>query len=529
MNRLRNPSRLYVRRTAFGAAILVLCYSCLVLSVATASAALPGIDEKDTRRIVVLAAEDCLRIALESNLDISISRYAPLISEADITRAEGEFDPVWSLGFLEREEKTPTTAQFRAFGVPLDSLWDKRTSVDTALQGKIPTGTTYSLDFVSVRSESTFTEFRNAEPEYDGSAQLALTQPLLKNFGLDVNLTMTRIARNNKDMSEEQLAATVMNTLSLVLDAYWDLVFARGNLDVARQSLKNARTLLEQNRLRVEVGAAAPIEVRQAEAAVKRREAEVVSAIAAIRQAEDALKLLFNVQEDSELWDEAIVPADQPIIVERALAENSSFETALQKRPELIQAKKALENSEMLARLNKNGLLPSVDLTGSYGFNALRSRFDDEVDYLARGDDWKFSYGVVGQIPLGNRFAKGTYLRSKYEADKQQLSIRQLEQIIRLEVRSAIRQIETNRKLVDTNRIATKLQERALEDEEKRRKVGASTSYRVLEFEAELALAKSLELQALVDYRKALISLDRAEGTILERHNIEFVSSKQGE
>jgi outer membrane protein TolC len=526
MNRLRYPMRQCVRKTAFGAAILVLCHSCLVPSVATASATLPGIDEEDTRRMVVLAAEDCLSMALENNLDISISKYDPLISEADVTLAEGDFDPIWSLGFLEREEKTPTTAQFKAFGVPLDSLWDKRTTVDTALQGKIPTGTAYSLDFASVRSESTFTEFRDADAEYDGSAELALTQPLLKNFGLGVNLTRTRIARNNTDISEEQVAVTVMDTLSQVLSAYWDLVFARGNLDVARQSLKNARTLLEQNRLRLEVGAAAPIEVNQAEAAVKRREAEVVSAIAAIRQAEDALKLLLNVQEDSELWDEAIVPEDEPIMIEKTLDENTSFEKALQKRPELVQAKKFLENSEMLARLNRNGMLPSIDLTGSYGFNSLRSRFDHEVEYLVRGDDWKFSYGVVGRIPLGNRLAKGTYLRSKYEADKRRLSIRQLEQIIRLEVRSAIRQIETNGKLVDTNRAATKLQERALEDEEKRRKAGASTSYLVLEFEAELALAKSLELQALVDFRKALISLDRAEGTILEHHNIEIVSGE---
>jgi outer membrane protein len=178
--------------------------------------------------------------------------------------------------------------------------------------------------------------------------------------------------------------------------------------------------------------------------------------------------------------------------------------------------------------LNRNALLPSINLTGSYGFNSLRTSFSRELDYLARGDDWKFSYGVVGTIPVGNRLARGTYLRSRYETDKTRLSIRRLQQAIRLEVRSAIRQIETNKELVETNRIATKLQERALEDEKKRHKAGVSTSYRVLEFEADLALAKSLELQALVDYRKALISLDRAEGTTLERNNIEFVSSEQG-
>jgi len=260
---------------------------------------------------------------------------------------------------------------------------------------------------------------------------------------------------------------------------------------------------------------------------VKRREAEVISAIAAIRDAEDRLKLLLDVHEDATLWGDSIVPADKPLMIMRSLDEELSYKGALEKRPELVQAEKGLENSEMLVRLNRNALLPTIDLQGSYGFNSLRGNFNDEVDYLTRGDDWKFFYGVVGRIPVGNRFAKGAYVRSRYEREKAQLAIRKLEQAVRLEVRTAIRQVETNRQLVETNAIATKLQERALEDEKKRYEVGVSTSYRVLEFEEDLARARCNELRALVDYRKALISLDRAEGAILERYNIEFVSTEE--
>jgi outer membrane protein TolC len=315
-----------------------------------------------------------------------------------------------------------------------------------------------------------------------------------------------------------------MDTVSQVLGAYWDLVFARENLGVARQSLRNARDLVEQNKLRVEVGTAASIEVRQAEAGVKKREAEVISAIALIRDAEDVLKLMLNVHENTELWSQAVVPADKPTLIMRALDEDLSYATALQKRPELAQARKGVENSEVLVRLNRNALLPTINLQGSYGFNSLRNGFNEEVDYLVRGDDWKFFYGVVGMIPVGNRLAKGQYLQSQYERDKMQLAVRKVQQTIRVDVRSAIRRVETNSKLVETDAVATKLQERALEDEKKRYEVGVSTSYRVLEFEEDLARAKSNELKALVDYRKALIALDRAEGVILDRHNVEFVS-----
>jgi outer membrane protein TolC len=362
--------------------------------------------------------------------------------------------------------------------------------------------------------------------EYRGTAELTLSQPLLNGFGLAVNLAQIRIARNNKNISEEQLTLTVIDTASQVLSAYWDLVFAREILVVARQSLRNARDLLEQNRLRVEVGTAAPIEVRQAEAGVKRREADVISAIAAIRDAEDRLKLLLDVHEDIALWGESIVPVDKPLMIMRSLDEALSYKAALEKRPEFVQAEKGLENSEMLVRVGKNALLPTIDVQGSYGFNALRGSFEKEAEYLARGDDWKFFYGVVGRIPVGNRIAKGAYVRSRYELEKAELLLQKLEQAVRLEVRTAIRQVETNRQLVETNAIATKLQEQALEDEKKRYEVGVSTSYRVLEFEEDLALARSNEVRALVDYRKALISLDRAEGTILERYNIEFISTE---
>jgi len=527
MNETRSFARRCVRKDLFAIFVAVLCGVLLIAARARAQGTLPGIDEEDSRRTVTLTAKDCLAIALESNLDISISEYDPLISEADIGQAEGEFDPIWSLNLTESEEKSPTSTLYTIFGVPVASIWDRRTSFGTSFEGKAPTGTMYSLNFGSIRSESTLTELTGAGAEYRGTADLTLSQPLLKNFGLDVNLARIKIARNNKDISKEQVALTVMDTAAQVFNAYWDLVFARENLVVARQSLRNARDLLEQNKLRVEVGDAAPFQVRQAEAGVKRREAEVISAIAAIRGAEDMLKLLLDVHDNSALWDEAIVPADKPLMIMRSLDEEISYKTALEKRPELIQGKTAIKSSELVVRLNRNARLPSIDLQGSYGVNALKSNFGNEWDYLMRGHDWKFFYGVTGKIPVGNRLAKGAHVRSRYELEKAQLTLRKLEQAIRLEVRTAIRQVETNRKLVETNATATKLQERALEDEKKRYEVGVSTSYRVLEFEEDLAMAKSLELKALVDYRKALINLDRAEGMILERHGMDFASAEE--
>ena len=72
-----------------------------------------------------------------------------------------------------------------------------------------------------------------------------------------------------------------------VRNAYYDLVYAIGNLDVQRQSLELAQQSLKDNRARVEIGTMAPLDIVQAEAEVATREEAVILAEAAIERQQD--------------------------------------------------------------------------------------------------------------------------------------------------------------------------------------------------------------------------------------------------
>ena len=72
------------------------------------------------------------------------------------------------------------------------------------------------------------------------------------------------------------------------------------------------------------------------------------------------------------------------------------------------------------------------------------------------------------------------------------------------------------------------LQQEALEAEQQRFSVGQSTSFFVIQYERDLAQARSTEVIAMGDYAKAKAALDRALGTTLTSNNISLSEARAG-
>jgi outer membrane protein TolC len=96
------------------------------------------------------------------------------------------------------------------------------------------------------------------------------------------------------------------------------------------------------------------------------------------------------------------------------------------------------------------------------------------------------------------------------------------EQQIFLEIKNAVRAVQTDYKRVHAYKIARELAEKKLEAEEKKLKVGLTTNYVVVQYQRDLADARSAELQAIIDYNLSLARLDKALGTTLKNKNIRF-------
>jgi outer membrane protein TolC len=401
-------------------------------------------------------------------------------------------------------------------------------------------------------------------------------QPLLRNFGLAINRTAIEQTKNNLKISEQQLITGLLTTVNLVEQSYWNLVGARRQVEVAKTSMALAEDLLRQTKIKVEVGTVAPIEVTTAEAEVAARQESVITFTGLVGTLEDQLRRLINVPADSADWSRPIVPTDQLAFEKPSFDVAALTETAMKNRPELTTADLQKQNLELEERYRDNQLKPDltaqfsygtfgnnytydkigkpvtvttfteylcgndpnnpnalcgtpVDITDPYGYYAFegdsRSGLFKEIGTTAN-NAWRV--GLFFSVPIGNRAAKSQYARTKIALDQQQLSIEALRERIRVEVRQAVRDIETAAERIAAARSNVALQKKKVEAEQKRYENGLSIAFRVVQTQNDLSDAETSENLAVIDYNKSVSNLSRVTGTLLEERGISVEQAMQG-
>jgi outer membrane protein TolC len=475
---------------------------------------------------VRMTLQDCIRLAIENNPDLQIVQYEELKANADIMTARGEFDPVLQgqANYLVAQQET--SPEYQSFGAPA-AVESYRTTSKLGISGKIKeTGTMFDASFALDKEQSTFNKFKKL---WSGGLTLTVSQPLLKNRG-SINAARISLAKKAQQMSELQVRTALLTTVSQVTKSYWDLVGAILNVQVREQSLANAERLLEISRKRLDIGTGAAIDVLQAKAGVSTRQSDLIAARSRVADAEDLIKQILNMREAGVFSSRHIMPLDRPAVAEVSLEKlknvdrelKKSIELALANRPEMLNAQLEIESAKIDRRRAANQMLPDVSVTGS-AFNGERGDYIQDVfkGVTERPDNF-YSVGVKGAVPLGNRAARGAYQRADLTSRQAGLKREKTKQDLMLRVRLAARAVHTSQILVDNNRQARTLQETNVAAEEKRLRLGVSTSYRVLQVQEDLALAQTNELQAQIGYEKALIDLKLAEGTILEHYGLDF-------
>lgn len=390
---------------------------------------------------------------------------------------------------------------------------------ETSLSGKIPWGTQYELKMEVSDEESTFNNFVS---EYSGGLTLTLTQPLLRGRGPRANLARIRIAKNNRLAAENQLMTQVMNTLSEVVKSYWDLVGAHQQLEVREKSLANAERLLEINERRLEIGTGAALEVVQAKASVAQRQGDVISARSQVRAAEDRLKLLLNMRDEENFSPAQLMPTDLPFATELDVDETESINRALEHRPEMDSAELEIDSAEIERLRAANEMLPQLDVSGSVFQGARGAKASDVFDGVTERDDNSWSLSLNGSVPIPNRAGRGAYSKAHLSQRQAETRLQKTISDLTLNVRTAIRSVGTSRILVESSKQARALQETNVAAEEKRLILGVTTSFEVLRIQEDLANAEAQEVQSLIDFEKAKVDLELAEGVLLESLGVEY-------
>lgn len=475
-----------------------------------------------------LTLQETIETVLKNNISISVQSYNSKINEQFIFEKEADFDPTVDFEFTVGEE-TRQSASTLADSKTRDLDYDW----DFSVSQKFVTGGDYELTMDNNKNQSSSSR-TSLNPIYSSDLALTVTQPLLKDFGIDLNKREIYIAKNDQKISDHQFTEKVIATIAETENIYWDLVFSIEDLKVKETSLQRARDLEKQVKAQVDVGTLAELEILQAKSNVASREERLLNAQNLIDDNGDNLKSILNFSFDSEEGLKEIIPADSPVF--EPGAENSleeALKTALIHRPDLLAKKMELENRNIEAKYNENQTLPTLDLVGSLGLNGLsgdsstkNGSYDSALSEAFSTDFRLWQFGINLSYPLGNRAAKSKLAIKRLEVAQLLLNIKDLEKTIVVEVREAHRQIKTDIKRVQATRVARKLAEEKLNAEEKKFKVGLSTSFNVLEFQEDLAEEQSNEIKAVIDYNKSLNRLNQVMARTLEAHDIKLFSKE---
>jgi len=468
------------------------------------------VTEGDVLKLDLMGA---YQLALARNLNLHVGRYDMAIANANVRGSGGIFDPtLWAnLNFDSTASPTSTILE----GANVAESDNMRFGL--GVEQLLPSGTQLGASWSSFRGKTNSTFFF-LNPRWDANLNLTLTQPLLNGFGTNATRAQIIIAENLRDQTAVGFEVEIIRLLADVELAYWELVATREAIAVTVQSLELAERLLEETRQRVEVGTSAPIDMVQSEATVATRHQELIYANNAAANAEDNLKALLGFDLPHE-WQVRVETTDSYNVDPLLPDLGESIETALHKRPAIIQQELEMERLNTNVKVARNRALSRLDLTGSYGWGGLSGTStidDDDGNPVTIREGWgdaaqqvfefdfpRWTVGLNFSVPIGNHRAKEQLAATRYQRDRSGAQLAALKQEITRQVRFAVRALEDGAAAIDAAVASSRLAVRNLEAEQTKFNNGLSTNFQVSEIQDALATAQFAEIQARVGYRKA--------------------------
>ncbi|MBE2213185.1 MAG: TolC family protein [Opitutaceae bacterium] len=501
------------------------------LSAADEAAAAPAVSNEPATApapdSAPLTLAEAVRQALEKNYTIQVEQRTRAIADTGVSLAYSRFDPRLVFSYTKSRENQPSGTDEQTGEDLPPSIYDNAI-YDGKLEGELPLGLSYRLSASTNNPRGAFNDPMRPDFDYwNAFSGVSGSLPLLRDFGGASTSTAIRIAKTDRTISEWEFQATLINTVTRVVYAYDELLFARANLAIARRLRENAASLHRENQERFRVGAMSDFDVLSAQARVATREEGVLLAENAERDAANLLKQLISDEKSAALLSRTIVLPDVVVPGEFQTDVQADIHVALQRRPDYQQARLALQRNDLDYRLYRNQLLPAVDVYGSYGYAGVANDYKDSRDSVKDRDHPAYSAGVSVTIPITSYAERARYRSARLARERAEIALNSLEQDIVVAVGSAADNIRTTWQRVLSTRASRELSERTLSAELKRLRAGTGNTFFVLQQQEILANDEGREARAIVAYRNAIAEYDRQLGRTLERHRLEVASGTQ--
>jgi outer membrane protein TolC len=464
-----------------------------------------------------LTLEQCIARALQRNFDLEIDRYDPQIAKEAIDVARDGFQPVLS---VTSNRSHSTTAGIDAppptGTIPRTVSDNSSTNIGITEQLYSGTTVTVSSQLARSRSDPATLGFSAYNPAYNADVTIAVRQQLLRGFGTAVNKAIVNRARIGFAKANLDFRARVLDVIQNTENAYVNVVFARDQLEVRKFSLALAEKLFNEAQARRDTGVATDLDVLSAQVGVANARRGVLLAQQAVGDTEEGLLALIGQFElESRLgamhFDDVGVAA--PVFA-------SSYLLAKESQPDFLSAQAGVEQAKLDLEVAKDNTKPTLSLGGAVGLSGDRANAGDAFTDAANSRSSNWQLDVALTYPWGQVGDRARYRQSLATLNQQQTRLRQLEQNIEVQVRSAVRAVATNIESVKISAQARQLSQRQYELEKAKFDAGLSTSYLVLQSQNDLENAKVNELQAEVSLRTSIGALHRIEGSSLQRYKI---------
>ncbi|HEY9153509.1 MAG TPA: TolC family protein, partial [Opitutaceae bacterium] len=462
-----------------------------------------------------LSLRECVARALQKNFDLRIQQFSTNTAKENVTIALAAFDPSLQLTASRFHQRSAVGTSYLdpngniVVGVPYSSDGD---TTRFGVSQPLVTGTTISASADLGRNKS-IPPSSLLDPVYNSDVSLTVKQPLLKNFGTRVNRAQIERAKLGVTIANLDFKSSVLTVIRNVETAYYNLAFAREQLAVRRFSLEVANALLEENKTRRTTGVVTDLEVLQAQVGVAKAQRALLLADQDLHNKEDALLALIEPFGFTKVPIGAIeLPNDKVGAIDGDL----SYKRARDNTPEYASSQTLIEQLKLDAVVARSNRLPQLDLAGTGGYSADRNSYSSAARHVWDGDGYNWEVDATLSFAWGQRADKAKYRQALYSLDREKVHLEQIEQNILVEVRSAVRAVQTNQEGVRISSLNTELSRREYDTEKARYEAGLSTFRRVQEAKADWDSATVDELQSRVDLRNAVSDLSRLEGSSLQ-------------
>jgi outer membrane protein len=461
------------------------------------------------------------------------------------------FDPIVSATLQSDHLRVECTSPF------CGPVQNTTTANFNYVQG-LQSGTNVSVGFTNSRITSD-NPVAFVSPSLNSGFKFQLSQHLLQGFGFLPNTRIIQITKNNREITDVAFRLQITTTTDQIENLYWNLVYAYENVRVQQEALAFAQKTLSDTQKQVQIGSLAPIEVVRSQNTVATDQQNLVQAQTNLDLQQLLMKnALSRTLQDPQLANAEVIPTttmafpqQEPIVPTEDLVNE-----ALQHRAELAESRIDLSSREISERALKNLLRPSLDLFAYYGGSGAGGQqniaatcgqpgalpgicrppgsapptgYGSTLNKLVNSTAPDKGAGFTLSIPLRNRQAEALQVRGVLEYRQAQMRLQQIENQVRIEVRNAQFSVTQNRAAVQSAQAAVELANQSLDAEQKKFRLGASTGTNVLNYQSQLATAKSNLVSAQAAYEKAEVELDRATGLLLEHAGIVMSDAVRGE